>query len=96
MTHQSVKQNDVTQWVQRFYEVEFECFFKYKRSARFQICTSFIVAVLGFNPGHGNIKFTVAALSEHVCGTAWTESADDVCTTSHCCFMLQEASFGNQ
>ena len=36
MTHQSVKQNDATQWVQRFYEVVFECFFKYKRSARFQ------------------------------------------------------------
>ena len=78
MTHQSVKQNDATQWVQRFYEVVFECFFKYKRSARFQnisllvqncpykICTSFIVAVLGFNPGHGNVKFTVAALSKHV------------------------------
>ena len=27
MTHQSVKQNDATQWVQRFYEVAFECFF---------------------------------------------------------------------
>ena len=27
MTHQSVKQNDATQWVQRFYEVVFECFF---------------------------------------------------------------------
>ena len=36
MTHQSVKQNDATQWVQRFYEVAFECFFKFKKSANFK------------------------------------------------------------
>ena len=85
-----------------FMKLNFNVFFEYNRSARFQkilllilncpykICTSFIVAVLGFNPVQGIIKFTVAAMSEQL-----TESADNVHVTLPCSSMLKEAGFSS-
>jgi hypothetical protein len=64
-------------WFKDFMKLHLNVFFRYKSSTRFQkilllvqncpykLCTSFIVTVLGSNPVNGNIKFTVAAMSEY-------------------------------